>query len=246
VLYRPVRSLSVYVSYSSSFSGVPTGIDVNGSLLTKPESGASREVGVKTSFLDDTLSVEAAVFQLDRKNARRQLTDAEVIAALGFLPSGARSIQDNGEKSKGVELQVLYRLSKGYQIAANYSYIETTLVAPDRPLSDGGPISGRPRSNGSIFHKYSFQSGPLKGFSVNNGVIWVDGFRPDTVSNGVVTHYMPGYVRLDFGAGYQCKLFGRSCMITASVRNAENLKYWEGLQSKGDLRSYRLSVNTKF
>jgi iron complex outermembrane receptor protein len=246
LLFRPVHSLSVYASYSTSFSGVPTGIDVYGALLTKPESGASREAGLKTSFFEDKLSFEAAVFQLDRKNARRQLSDAEVIAVLGFLPSGARSIQDNGEKSQGVEFQALYRPFKAYQIAANYSYIKTTLVAPDKPLSDGGPIAGRPRTNGSLFQKYSFQNGALKGFSLNNGVIWVDGFRPDTVSNGVVTHYMPSYVRLDFGLGYQCKLFNQPCTITASVRNAGNIKYWEGLQSKGDRRSYRVSLSTKF
>ena len=246
LLFRPWGSFSVYASYSSSFSGVPTGIDVYGALLTKPESGASREAGIKSSFLQDKLSFEAAVFQLDRKNARRQLSDAEIIAVLGSLPSGARSIQDNGEASKGYEASILYRPIKSYQVSANFTYVNTSLVAPDKPLSNGGPISGRPRSNGSIFHKYSVQSGVFKNLSLNNGIIWVDGYRPDAVSNGVVTHYMPSYIRLDFGVAYQCNLFGQSCTLTANVRNAGNDKYWEGLQTKGDLRSYRVSVSTRF
>jgi iron complex outermembrane recepter protein len=246
LLYRPWRPFSVYVSYSNSFSGVPTGIDVYGNLLNKPESGKSQEAGIKTSLLNEKLSFEAAVFKLDRTNVRRQLSDAEVTAILGSLPSGGRYVQDNGEKSKGYEAQILYRPFKAYQVAANFSYIDTELVAPNNPILNGSRITGRPRSNGSVFHKYSFQSGALKGFSVNNAVVWVDGFRPDSVSSttGLVTHYMPGYVRLDFGAGYTGKLLDRTWTFNFSVRNAENKKIMEGLQSKGDLRSFRFGVST--
>ncbi len=248
LLYRPWKVLSVYASSSNSFSGVPTGIDVYGNLLTKPESGKSFEFGAKTSFLDGRLGFETAVFQLNRTNTRRQLSDAEIIAALGFLPSGARSIQDNGEKSRGIEGQVLFAPVRGYQIATSFSYIDTGLVSPDNPIRNGGPITGRPRSNGSFFHKYTVQNGALKDFSFNNAVIWVDGFRADSVSGttGLVTNSIPGYIRVDFGAGYRTKVLGRPVSFAATVRNAENKKIMEGLQSKGDLRSFRLSATTKF
>ncbi len=248
LLFRPWKAFSVYASSSSSFSGVPTGIDVFGNLLTKPESGKSFEFGAKTSFLDGKLGFETAVFQLNRTNTRRQLSDSEIITALGFLPSGARSIQDNGEKSRGIEGQVLFAPVRGYQIAANFSYIDTGLVSPDNPIRNGGPITGRPRSNGSFFHKYTFQSGALKDLSINNAVIWVDGFRADSVSSttGLVTNYMPGYIRVDLGASYRAKILGRPVSFNASVRNVENKKIMEGLQSKGDLRSFRFSATTKF
>lgn len=248
LLYRPWKAFSVYASSSNSFSGVPTGIDVYGNLLTKPESGKSFEFGAKTSFLDGRLGFETAVFQLNRTNTRRQLSAAEIIAVLGFEPSGARSIQDNGEKSRGIEGQILFAPFRGYQISTNYSYIDTALVSPDNRIRNGGPITGRPRSNGSFFHKYTVQSGPLKDLSFNNAVVWVDGFRADSISGttGLVTNYMPGYIRVDLGAGYRTKLLGRAVSFTVTVRNVENKKILEGLQSKGDLRSFRLSANTKF
>ncbi|MEY4940240.1 MAG: hypothetical protein RIQ93_1975 [Verrucomicrobiota bacterium] len=246
VLYRPWANFGVYAAYSSSFSGVPAGIDVYGNLLTKPESGDSLEAGIKATFFDNKLSVEAAVFELNRENARRQLGDSEILAILGTLPSGARSTQDRGEASQGYETSLLYRPINAYQVAVSFAYIDTTLVQPENPANNGGPISGRPRSNGSVFQKYSFQHGPLKKLSVNNAVVWVDGARPDSVSNGVVTNYMPSYIRLDFGLGYQAAVFGRPMSFTANVRNAANKKYWEGLQTKGDLRSYRVSVSTRF
>jgi len=246
LLFRPWANIGLYASYSSSFSGVPTGINVYGQLLSEPESGDSTEAGIKASFFDDRLSIETAVFELDRKNSRRQLGDSEIIAILGFLPSGARSVQDRGEASTGYEISILSRPFKSYLISANFAYLDTTLVSPENPVSNGSPISGRPRSNGSVFQKYTVHRGPLKNFSVNQGVVWVDGYRPDSVSSGVVTNYMPGYIRLDFGLGYQLNLFDQPCNLTASVRNASNEKYWEGLQSKGDVRSYRISLSTKF
>ena len=248
LLFRPWPSFSVYASTSSSFSGVPTGIDVNGQLLTKPESGKSIEAGIKASFFDGKLGFETAVFQLDRKNTRRQLSDAEIIAILGTLPSGARSVQNNGEESQGYEAQILYRPIKSYQVAASFTYIDTSLVAPDNPIRNGGPITGRPRSNGSVFHQFTVQSGMFKGLSANNAVIWIDGFRVDSINGttGLVQNRVPGYILVNFGLGYETKIFGHHCKFTASVRNAGNEKFYEGLQSKGDLRSYRFGLMTKF
>lgn len=248
LLFRPWKPFSIYASVSDSFAGVPTGIDVYGRLLDKPESGESVEAGIKSSWFDGKLGFEAAVFELDRTNNRRQLGDAEIIAVLGFLPSGARSIQDNGEKSRGYETQVLYRPFRGYQLAANYSQINTELVSPNNPVRNGGPITGRPRASGSIFHKYSFDEGVLKGFSLNQAIVWLDGKRPDSISGttGEVTNYIPGYTRLDFGAGYSGRLLGRAYTVTAMVRNATDRKIMEGLQSKGDARSFRFSLSTRF
>lgn len=248
LLFRPIRPLSVYVSYSDSFSGVPTGIDVYGRLLDKPESGESIEAGVKTSWFNGQLNFEAAVFELDRSNTRRQLGDAEIIAILGYLPSGARNTQDNGEESRGAEAQVLWRPTGTYQVALTYSYIDTSLVAPDNPIRNGGPITGRPRANGSIFHRYAFRSGPLNGVSVNNAIVWVDNHRADSISSatGQVTNYIPGYTRVDFGAAYALRLAGRTWAASAGVRNVADRKIMEGLQSKGDLRSFRFALSTRF
>ncbi|MBI5694077.1 MAG: TonB-dependent receptor plug domain-containing protein [Verrucomicrobia bacterium] len=248
LLLRPWRPVSFYVSASDSFSGVPTGIDVYGRLLDKPESGESIEAGIKSQFLNGRLAVEAAAFELDRKNTRRQLGDAEIISILGFLPSGARSTQDNGEESKGFEVQVLARPSPAYQASVTYSQIRTRLVAPDNPIRNGGPITGRPRASGSWFHKYTFQSDRLRGFSLTNAVVWVDGKRADSISGttGQVTNYIPGYARLDFGAGYSGRILGRNATVSLSVRNAADRKIMEGLQSKGDGRSWRLGLGTRF
>jgi iron complex outermembrane receptor protein len=248
VLYRPVKQFSLYASTSNSFSGVPSGFDVNNNVLNKPEEGESLEAGIKSAFLDGKLGIEAAWFELNRTNVRRQLSDSEIIAAVGSLPSGARYTQDAGEDATGVELQVLYAPARGWLVSANYTNVDTTLGKSENPARLGGPITGRGQQSGSLFQKYTFQNGALKGLAVTNGVIWVDGTRPDSIdpTTGLVRNWMPGYVRYDFGASYQFTFAGNRYTVNATVKNATNEKYYEGLQSKGDLRSYRLGVTARF
>lgn len=248
LLFRPVPAFSVYASYSNSFSGVPSGFDVNNNVLNKPEEGESREIGIKSTFFGGKLGLEAAAFELNRTNVRRQLSDAEIIAAIGTLPSGARYTQDAGEDSEGFEVQVLLNPLRGYLISANYTNVDTTLGKSENPARLGGPINGRGKQSGSIFQKYSFGEGRLKGLALTNGIIWVDGTRPDSIdpATGAVRNWMPGYTRLDFGASYQFKVRGTICTVNASVRNATDEKYYEGLQAKGDLRSYRFGVTARF
>jgi iron complex outermembrane receptor protein len=248
LLYRPWSALSVYASYSTSFSGVPSGLDIFNQLLDKPEEGSSREIGIKSSLLNGKLGIEAAVFELDRTNVRRQLTDAEQIAIIGTTVSGARYAQDAGEEAKGFEVQVLYSPVRGYLISGTYSNIDARLAKTENVARIGGPIVGRGKQSGSIFQKYTFQSGKLKDLYFTNGVIWVDGSRPDSISNttGLVQNYVPGYTRLDFGVGYPFKFNGHRYTVTATVRNATDEQYYEGYQSKGDPRALRLSVTARF
>jgi iron complex outermembrane receptor protein len=248
LLYRPWPELSFYVSKSNSFAGVPSGFDARQRVLTKPESGKSVEGGIKSSWFGGKLNLEAALYQLDRTNVRRLLTDAEV-TAMG-LPLGgiARYAQDGGEQAKGWELQLLIRPVKGYQIATNYTNVDAIVTKTENVLRIGGPIAGRGRESGSLFQKYVFTSGPLKNLSVSNGLVWVDGTRPDSYDSvtGKVALYIPGYTRVDAGLGYRFTVMGGDCNVTATVRNADNKHYIEGQQSKGDLRSYRVGVSARF
>lgn len=248
LLFRPIKEFSVYASYSNSFSGVPSGFDVHNNVLNKPEEGASREIGVKTSFLDGRIGIEAAYFELNRTNVRRQLSDAEIIALVGSSLGGARYVQDAGEDAEGFELQALLSPARGWLVSVNYTNVDTTLGKSENPARLGGPIAGRGRQSGSLFQKYTFSSGAFKGLALTNGVIWVDGSRPDSIDSatGAVRNWVPGYTRLDFGVSYPVKLKGQTYTFNATVRNAADKKYYEGLQSKGDLRSFRVGVTARF
>jgi iron complex outermembrane recepter protein len=248
LLYRPVKSFSVYGSTSTSFSGVPSGFDVNNNVLNQPEEGESLEFGIKSALLDGRLGIEAAWFDLNRTNVRRQLSDAEIIAAIGTLPSGARYTQDAGEDAEGFEVQVIFAPVRSWLISANYTNVDTTLGKSENPVRLGGPINGRGKESGSIFQKYTFENGVLKGVALTNGIIWVDGTRPDSIdpTTGAVRNYIPGYTRYQFGASYEFKWGGNRYTLNATVRNATNEKYYEGLQSKGDPRSYRFGITARF
>lgn len=248
LLYRPVQPISLYVSSSSSFSGVPSGFDAFNNVLNKPEAGESIEAGLKSSFLNGRLGIEAAWFELNRTNVRRQLSNAEVEALIGTNPGSARYTQDAGENAEGFELQVLFSPVSDWLISANYTNVDTTLGKSENPIRIGGPIQGRGKQSGSLFQKYTFQQGALKGFGLTNGIIWVEGSRPASISGstGLVLRYIPGYVRYDFGVIYNFTIRGDRYTLNATVKNATNEKYFEGFQAKGNLRSYRLGITGRF
>ena len=212
--------------------------------------GARRVIALDVGWgqLHERLRQDPRVHILDRTNVRRQLTDSELIAA--GLPAGgtARYVQDAGEQAKGWEVQVLFRPLKGYQISANYTNVDAIVTKTENVLRIGGPIAGRGKESGNLFQKFTFSSGPLKDLSLSNGLVWIDGTRPDAYDSatGKVSLYIPGYTRIDLGLGYRFALMGHACDLTVRVRNAADKHYIEGAQSKGDVRSYRIGLSGKF
>jgi hypothetical protein len=117
-----------------------------------------------------------------------------------------------------------------------------------KPIRKGYPITGRPRANGRLFHRTTSRSRRFHGLSFSNRLIWVDGLRADSINGttGLVQHYTPGYTHLDLGAGYALKIRGNSAAANVTVRNARDIRYYQGLQSEGDLRNVRFSLFTRF
>src|SRR3546814_7951718 len=79
LVYKPTRNGSVYVSYATASTppsvsgGDQEGLSVGMSDL-KPEKSATLELGTKWNVLDERLSLTAAIFQNDRRDAQ---TDVE-------------------------------------------------------------------------------------------------------------------------------------------------------------------------
>jgi outer membrane receptor for ferric coprogen and ferric-rhodotorulic acid len=216
-VWRPVPSLSLYVSSSESFSGVPASSqDPFGRALTEPVSGESLEAGLKGSLFKDKLSFSLAVFEIEQLNERRQVSMQEMqeIIDLGLDPavvSGARFFQDASSEAKGADIEVLWRPTASYQVQATYTHVEAVVTENRQfPILVGRPPNNTPGENfGSLFHKYEFGSGPLKGLALTNGVILRDNKRPFSTSTATgVTTFVPSYTRWDAGVSYRTKRFG--------------------------------------
>lgn len=235
------KDLSAYYSYSRSFAGVPqSAIDMFGNPLTKQVEGRGYDAGIKTSFWQNRINLNAAGFMIDQVNLVRQVSTNE-IAAAGLNPTlvtGARSTQDQSARTKGWEMDAMVKPFNGYQVAVTYTNLHAFVTANKaNPAAVGGPVSQGPgRESWSIFHKYEFARTFVKGLALTQSFVFRDSRRPT----------VPGFTRQDVSASYRTSLWGKRVSFSLRVQNLTDLQYWEGFQARGAPRTTSLSVGVKF
>ncbi len=236
--YRVTKDLSVFVSTSRSFSGVPVGsVDIYGDPLSKHISGEGLDAGIKTAFLENRLVINAAAFQVDRINDVRATIEQDFIDAGLGLQVG-RSVQDVSSRSRGWETDITVRPFKGYQVLVTYTNLHAFVLSNRRsPATVGGPLTNGPgRESWSVFQKYDLPGQMLKGFTVTHGMVFRDGKRPN----------VRGFLRHDASASYRTKLFNNSVSIVLRVQNVQDIMYWQGNQARGAPRTTSLQLTTRF
>ena len=240
-VYRVTKDISAYTSYSRSFAGVPqSSIDMYGNPLTKQVEGRGSDVGVKSSFWNDRINLNAAAFMIDQINVVRQVSTNEIIAA-GLDPvvvTGARSKQDQSARAKGWEMDVTIKAFEGYQMAATYTNLHAFVTANlSNPAAVGGPVSQGPgRESWSLFHKYEFPKKFLGGLTLTQSFVFRDSRRPT----------VPGFTRQDVGASYSTTILRKRLTFGVRVQNVTDLQYWEGFQARGAPRTTSFSVSGRF
>jgi len=83
----------------------------------------NREVGIKGYFLDQRLSLRAALFHMKRDNAQLEsfVWDASTFIFTGFLDSSSDA------ENYGMELELEYALADTMELFANLGYLETSV-----------------------------------------------------------------------------------------------------------------------
>ncbi|QNK63250.1 TonB-dependent receptor [Pedobacter sp. PAMC26386] len=222
LIYQPVKSTSVYVSYSSSF--VPnTGTDIYGSAL--PASTLDQyEAGVKNDFLDGRLSASVTAYRIINNK-----TAQTAPAKLGGAPNSNTdsNIKEITGKtaSDGVEIDLTGKIVDGLSFLAGYSYnfMRYTKTVADIGLVEGRRLVGtiKNTANGTVF--YTFNEGQLKGLKLGTSVFYVgarNGGRDDnkTASKSTGTIPLKPFTTVDFSAGYSFSQFS----ILAKLSNIGN------------------------
>ncbi|MEM7062503.1 MAG: TonB-dependent siderophore receptor [Cyanobacteria bacterium P01_B01_bin.77] len=111
LVYQPSESISLYGSYSRSFtpnSGVTSGGD-----FLEPEEGEGFEVGVKAELLRDKMFATLAFFDIIKQNvATADPNDPFASVATGEL------------RSRGIELDISGEILPGWNVIASYRHLQ--------------------------------------------------------------------------------------------------------------------------
>ncbi len=90
-------------------------------LVFGTETLLNMEVGIKGSYLDDSLSVRAALFHMDRQNAQ---LESWIWDDINFLWVGYLDSVDGGANN-GLELELDYQLNAGIRLFAGLGWLKT-------------------------------------------------------------------------------------------------------------------------
>ncbi|GAB6196630.1 TonB-dependent receptor [Lysobacter xanthus] len=148
LVWKPVDPLSVYASYSVAY--VPRAGDQLASLSTsnaalEPEKFVNREIGAKWDVRAG-LTASAAVYRLDRSN---------VVVLDPTDPTNTRTVLADGQRTRGVELELAGRVTDRWSVIAGYAYQEgefTRAIAATTPA--GTRLAQLPRHSATLWNRF--------------------------------------------------------------------------------------------
>ncbi len=184
IVYQPIPPISLYASYSQSFS------PVNGRSFEdaqfQPRRGTQYEVGAKAD-LSDRFSTTLAFYDLLLSNV---LTSDPVNPDF--------SVQTGAQRSRGIELNLSGEILPGWNILAGYAYTDAR-IEEDNDLPVGNRLSNVPENSFNLWTTYEIQSGNLQGLGLGLGLFYV-GERQGDLGN---SFEIPSYLRTDAAIFYK-------------------------------------------
>ncbi len=135
--YKLNKSSMLYASYSNGFrsGGFNSGQAIESARTFLPEEVNAIEVGSKNRFLNDTLQLNAAVFNNDYKNLQEQRQVPIGATTVSVIFNAAKA------RARGLELEFDWLPTRGLSIGGNLSILDAKYTSfPDAPLPFGTSI----------------------------------------------------------------------------------------------------------
>ena len=193
LVYKPLPNGSVYVAYSTSSNpsgggGGEGGGDGNLGTTNdtlKPEENVSYELGTKWDVLDRKLSLSAAVFRTDKKNAA--VTGAST--TVEQLPIGK-------ERVDGFEVGASGAITDAWKVFGGYTFLKSEILE-DGPSSanEGKEFPNIAPHSISLWSTYDLS----RDWTVGGGSV----FTARRYSNAANTVKLPSYWRFDAMVAYK-------------------------------------------
>lgn len=187
LVYKPVKNVSLYASYSQVFG--PSEAEtttVNGDLLDF-ESGEGFEFGVKTELLDGNLAAGLNYFNITRRNVATEDPENPFF----FISTGE-------QRSQGIEFDVTGEILPGWNVLASYAYIDAE-IAEDTTFEEGNGLPSAPQNSANLWTTYQVQSGPVEGLNFGLGFNFV-GEREGDLANSFT---LDDYFLVNAAVGYE-------------------------------------------
>ena len=233
VLWKVSPEYSLYASYNESFTPASGAGSVQGIPFPSP-TAKQTEFGLKFELLNKRLFGGVAYFE----NARRNLTTVDVLNP-GF------SVATGEITSRGSELDLGFAVTKEWQVIAGLGFQNATTTKDNVAANLGLEQPNVPNQSGSVWTKYNFSTGTVKGLSLGLGVTTV-GERAGQRDSVPRSFSIPGYTIWNALISYQQ---GEN-KYSLNVENLTDERYImiasARLADPGEHRNFRFTYTRKF
>ncbi|MEN2401154.1 TonB-dependent siderophore receptor [Flavobacterium sp. MC2016-06] len=243
VTYAVNKAINVYTTYLEGYqpqSNTTTLMPQTGSLpagsLFDPLESNLKEFGLKATFLDNTMSFNAAVYEINQTNI---LMNANDPANPDLL------VTRGGERSRGFECDLAGYITRDWQINASYSYIDAEITNDQNPALIGARKQNTPKNSANLWTRYNFASGSaLQDLGVGFGMQYQSSKVPWFTRDFT----LPDFTIFDAALYYKPS---KSMQVAVNGGNLLNKTYWLGAQNylrlfPGSPRNVTLTVTYKF
>lgn len=199
ILFKPLDNLSVFYGYNVNFAANP----IQFGEFLPPQEGKQSEIGFKSDWMDGRLSVSASYFDIEQANNTVQPFPQTTPTSF-LLVTGATS--------SGVDGDIAFAVTPNFSVIASFAIFtaENKLRFPwaNTPMPGDGktysvlPINNVSERNYSLWGRYKFTEGRLKGLSVGMGLNNVAKRAITDNANQVFYGYIPGYTLVDANVNY--------------------------------------------
>ncbi len=237
-LWQPRRDISLFAVYSRSMEPNYS-LDADGN-TAEPIETTGLDIGIKSELMNGRLAGSITYYQLDRTNLTSRDTDRET--ATGRTPY---FFYGNTHSSEGIEVDLNMSPLENYQVIFGWAhYFEAKITESTNRALIGRALTYSPKNTLSLWNRYQFRTGSLKGLTVALGGRWSEAARmspnPDRV------HILPSFSVLDGMLAYNLKVGERAIRAQLNVRNLADKVYREGnLGMFAPPRSILLTLSTR-
>src|SRR5262249_39784244 len=136
IVVKPKEEGSIYVSYATSLSPSLEGLSYNpANTALDPEKTYNLEIGSKWDLVDERLSLNAAIFNINKTNART----TDPVTGLVRL--------DGDVRVRGIELGASGGVTRALRVFGAYTLLNSELVQSNNPLEVGKRLQNTPRNS---------------------------------------------------------------------------------------------------
>lgn len=213
LVYKPASNGSVYISWGTSSNPPGTSNGDGADRLStsnddlKPEDTDSLELGTKWDLMGERLSLTAAVFKINKDNAR-------VSTEAG---RGAPQQNVGKQKVQGIELGISGKITDNWQAFGGYTYLDSELESNGINSDyNGNRFPNTAKQSLSLFTNYAI----TEAFKVGGGAYYMSKVYGNTAN----TLYVPSYWRFDAMASYEVNNW---VTLRLNVQNLTDERYFD-------------------